>query len=141
MSTLSPQQFFHFAQPAVCADCSTLAETAPRSLRHLSHTTAATLCAVEQSSSCPRPLRLNKATAKYKDPSTLFCLSMASPMAREGMRKDCRSHMVGNAQHCTAAKIFYHIRILGPQSHRGYVTLSLEQPQRPRVWDSSVPSA
>lgn len=71
MGTLLPQQFFHFTQPAVCADCSILAETVPGSLRHLSHSIAVTLrCAMEQSGSCPHPLRESKATANYKAP---FC--------------------------------------------------------------------
>lgn len=69
---------------------------------------------MEQSSSCPHPLRENDATANCKGSSTFVHLSVESPMAREVMRKDCRSHMVGKAQHCTAAKTLYQPGILGP---------------------------
>lgn len=65
---------------------------------------------------------------------------MASPMAREGMRKDCRSHMVGKAQHCTAAKALYHLGILGHRVTQD-ISQSLVQPQMPSIWDLSVPSA
>lgn len=124
MGTLLPQQFFHFTQPAVCADCSILAGTEPGSLRHLSHSTAVTLlCVMEQNSSCPHPLRQNKATVNYKGPSAFVHLSVASPMARDGIRKNCRSHVVGKAQHCTAAEALYHLGILGLQSHTGYITV------------------
>ncbi|KAF2983575.1 hypothetical protein EK904_005768 [Melospiza melodia maxima] len=78
----------------------------------------------------------NKATANYKDSLYLFALIYGISNGLRGDEKDCRSHMVGKAQHCTAAKTLYHPGILGAQSHTGYTTQSIVQPQRPRVWDS-----